>query len=241
MAVQRTAGKRAKAEPKTSSARLRGLAIGLIGVGLALLVAGLFALGVIRLGGAPQLTGAIVNPPFPAPDFKLNDQFDQPVALSSYRGKVVVLTFLYTNCPDACPLITEKIHQAYDQLGGDTNRLAILAVTVDPQRDTTAQVRAYSVQKDMLQKWHFLVGTPAQLAPVWSSYGIEAVNDDAAAAQAKATALAGSLATPTALATTGIVDHSSPTFIIDPSGKARAVLDVNFAPSDLVQDVKALE
>src|SRR5258708_5169350 len=141
MAAQRTAGKRAKTAPKSRDARLRGLAVAMVGVGIALLVAGLFALGVIRIpSGQPQLTGAIVTPPFAAPDFKLQDQFDQPVALSSFHGKVVVLTFLYTNCPDACPLITAKIHQAYDQLGKDTDKLAIVAVTVDPRHDTIAQV-----------------------------------------------------------------------------------------------------
>ena len=211
-----------------------------IATGILLVGVAAYVLAVVRPGQAATLTGGIIDPPFVAPDFKLTDQFGQPVALSSFNGKVVVLTFLYTNCPDACPLITEKLHQAYQQLGPDTSRLAILAVTVDPARDTTAQVRSYSVQKDMLDKWHFLVGAEAELQPVWSEYGIEAISADALANQDRATAVALNAATPTPLAVAGTVSHSSPLFVIDRSGKARAILDIDFAPSDLVQDVRAL-
>jgi protein SCO1/2 len=212
----------------------------MIGIGLVLLVAGLISLGVIHIGPrATALVGAIVTPPFEAPNFQLQDQFDQPIALNSFRGKAVVLTFLYTNCPDACPLITEKLHQAYGQLGPDASRTAILAVTVDPAHDTIAQVRSYSVQKDMLQKWHFLVGPAATVGPVWAAYGIEAT-PDSQLGSTSATAPAGGSATPVATAASGPIDHTAPIFVIDPSGKARVLLDVNFETSDLVQDVRAV-
>jgi protein SCO1/2 len=217
------------------------LGIGLVIGGIALVVVALVGLRVIRIGGAaPGLTGAIINPPFAAPDFQLQDQFDRPIRLSDQRGKVVVLTFLYTNCPDACPIITERLHQAYGQLGVDSTKVSVLAVTVDPAHDTIPQVRTYSTSKDMMDKWHFLVGSSATLGPVWRAYGIEAVNLDDQAAQDRAAAASTSSPTPTALPRAGLVDHSSPLFIIDRSGKARALLDVNFAPGDLVQDVRAL-
>jgi protein SCO1/2 len=242
MALSRPAGQQPASGRRPASASPRRLvAFGLVGLGVALLLAALaYVLGFVQLAGQPGLTGALINPPFMAPDFQLNDQFGQPVSLSSNRGKVVVLTFLYTNCPDACPLITEKLHQAYQQLGPATSKLTILAVTVDPARDTTAQVRSYSAQKDMLDKWHYLVGAAPQLMPIWQQYGIEATPADAVTAMDQATAVALGQATPTPLPISGTVDHSSPIFIIDPAGNARAVLDVNFAPTDLVQDVKAL-
>lgn len=218
------------------------LALGLFALAIVLIVGALVSFGVVRFGsGSQELAGAIISPPFAAKDFTLNDQFDQPVSLSQFRGKVVVLTFLYTNCPDACPLITEKLHQAYEQLGPDASRTAILAVTVDPARDTVPQVRAYSVEKDMLNKWHFLVGSMDQVQPVWAAYGASSARDDLVVSQANATAVAAHLATPTPVPAGGyVVDHSAPTFVIDPAGQARAILDVNFAPSDLVQDVRAL-
>jgi protein SCO1/2 len=217
------------------------LALGLALGGVVLLLVALVDLGVIHVGARPTaLAGATIDPPFAAPDFQLQDQFDRPVRLSDQRGKVVALTFLYTNCPDACPIITERLHQAYVQLGPDASKLSILAVSVDPARDTIPQVRTYSATKDMMDKWHYLVGTEQSLAPVWRTYGIDAVNLDAQAAQARAAAASGSFPTPTPLPAPGLVDHSSPTFVIDQTGKARALLDVNFAPSDLVQDVRAL-
>ncbi len=214
----------------------------LIATGFLLVVtAALIGAGVIRIGRGPtQLTGAVVDPPFAAPNFELNDQFDRPVSLASFKGKVVALTFLYTQCPDACPLITEKLHQAYGQLGPDASRISIIAITVDPEHDTTAQVRSYSVQKDMLDKWHFLVGPSAKIRPVLAAYGIDAIGLDDQAARTQATAVALNLSTPTALPRKGFVDHSSPTFLIDRTGRARAILDVDFSPTDLIQNVKAL-
>jgi len=181
----------------------------------------------------PSLNGALLNPPAPAPNFKLEDQNGQNVSLSQFRGKVVVLTFLYTHCPDACPIITEKLHQAYTLLGPDAAHVAILAVTVDPERDTLAQVRAYSAEKDMLQKWHYLVGPMAQIAPVWKLYGVASVPVTSGPGGASATP-------ETASVTTGVLEHSAPIFVIDPAGRERTLLDVNFNPSDLVDDVHAL-
>lgn len=67
----------------------------------------------------------------PAPDFHLVDQTGQPVALSDLRGRVVVLTFLYTRCPDTCPLIVSKLGQVHDQLGEQAQGVAFVAVTVE--------------------------------------------------------------------------------------------------------------
>lgn len=205
-------------------ARLRAIAAGLVGIGVVLLLAALVSLGVIPTPlTAPSLTGAIIDPPVPAPNFTLEDQQGAKVALSDFRGKVVVLTFLYTNCPDTCPIITEKLHQARATLGSDANQVGILAVTVDPANDTLAQVRAYSAQKGMLDKWHFLIGPRPSLTPIWSAYGIEALQD-----------------TKTTTSGSQVVDHSAPIYVIDRQGRERALLDSDFSPSDLIQDVHAL-
>jgi protein SCO1/2 len=225
---------------KPSQRRNLGLIFVVAGLVIVIL-AGLIVTGTVRINRASaQLSGATIEPPFPAPNFELHDQFDQPISLSSYKGKVVALTFLYTTCPDACPLITEKLHSAYDQLGPDASKFAIIAVTVDPAHDTVAQVRNYSVQKDMLQKWHFLVGPDSAIRPVLALYGVDSVSEDDQAVAAKSTAVALALPSPTPLPVKGVVDHASPTFIVDPLGRARAILDVNFAPADLVQNVRAL-
>jgi protein SCO1/2 len=213
----------ARRRRKLSRRTMQALALGMILIGVGLLIGGLFSLGLLHPGPAAVLQGAVIDPPYAAPNFQLHDQFDRPVALNDFRGKVVALTFLYTSCSDTCPLITAKLNQAYGRLGADSARLAILAVTVDPAHDTVARVHDYSVAQGMLQNWHFLVGPAAAVTPVWKAYGVAALAQPAAPA--------------TGLVT---VEHSTPIYLIDPAGQARVVLDQDFAPSDLVQDVRAL-
>ncbi len=95
----------------------------------------------------------------PAPDFRLTDQFGKPVSLSQFRGKPVVLTFLYTHCPDVCPLIAEQLHSVMLDLGKDAQRVGVLAVSVEPKRDTVAAALTFSQAHHMTTYWHFLVGT----------------------------------------------------------------------------------
>ncbi|MCA1554337.1 MAG: SCO family protein, partial [Chloroflexi bacterium] len=83
---------------------------------------------------APTLQGTDLQKT-PAPDFQLTDASEQPFKLSEQKGCVVVLTFLYTNCPDECPLIAERLREANDKLGKDANGVRFVAVSLDPERD----------------------------------------------------------------------------------------------------------
>src|SRR5947209_8914395 len=80
----------------------------------------------------------------PAPDFRLTDQFGKRVSLSQFRGKPVVLTFLYTHCPDVCPLTAEKLHTTVLDLGKDASRVAVIAISMDPKGDTRGAVVNFS-------------------------------------------------------------------------------------------------
>ncbi|HEV2582210.1 MAG TPA: SCO family protein, partial [Ktedonobacteraceae bacterium] len=108
-----------------------------------------------------------------APDFRLKDQFGREVSLSQFRGKPVVVTFLYTHCPGVCPLIADQLHATALGLGKDVGRVAFLAVSVDPQHDTPASAIHFSNVHKMTRYWHYLMGTRDQLTPVWSAYGID--------------------------------------------------------------------
>ncbi len=79
-----------------------------------------------------------------ARNFTLTDQYNNKVSLSQFRGKPVVLTFLYTHCPDVCPLTAEYLHQSMVQLGKDASRVGVLAVSTDPQRDDVAAALTFS-------------------------------------------------------------------------------------------------
>jgi protein SCO1/2 len=81
----------------------------------------------------PKFQGQVLNPPRPPLNFTLTDRFDHPVRLSGLHGKVVVLTFLFTACPDVCPLIG-KIHKVTDLLGEYRGKVAFVVVTVPRAR-----------------------------------------------------------------------------------------------------------
>lgn len=152
----------------------------------------------------------------PAPDFSLTDQFGKPVSLSQFKGKPVVVTFLYTHCKDLCPLTAEKLHTVMQNLGSDTQRVAVLAVSLDPVGDTTASVLDFSKAHRMLDYWHFLMGTNKTLAPVWSAYDVYADTADQAA------------------------NHSFALYVIDQQGRERVFLDQDFTPAELTADLKFL-
>ncbi len=154
----------------------------------------------------------------PAPDFHLKDQFGKPISLAQFKGKPVVLTFLYSHCPDVCPLTAEKLRTAMQDISKDAQRVAVLAVSMDPKGDTAAAVQNFSRVHKMGNYWHFLIGTHDELAPVWASYSVDA--------QAATSA--------------GIVSHSSAIYVIDKEGRERVLLDNDFSSDQLTADLKIL-
>src|SRR5262245_2817471 len=99
--------------------------------------------------------------PLPAPDFTLIDQDENPVQLSSLRGKVVLLDFIYASCPGPCPLLSRKFSQLQKTLGERVGKeVMLLSITVDPQHDTPAVLKEYArrYQADTAG-WKFLTGS----------------------------------------------------------------------------------
>jgi protein SCO1/2 len=115
--------------------------------------------------------------PTVAPAFTLNDQFGKPVSLADYRGKAVLLTFLYVDCPDVCPLISAALRSTLDRLGPASGKVQVVAISVDPIGDTPKAVRAYLSARGVLHRFEYLVGSKARLAPVWARYHIAAERD----------------------------------------------------------------
>jgi len=153
-----------------------------------------------------------------APDFRLTDQFGQGVSLSQFRGKPVILTFLYTHCPDQCPLTAEKLHAVMQSLGSDAQRVGVLAVSTDPKRDTRVAALDFSKVHKMENYWHFLVGTHDELSPVWSEYAVYATPETSG---------------------TG-VRHSLAIFVIDKQGRERAFFGDDVMSAQLVTDLQIL-
>jgi protein SCO1/2 len=169
---------------------------------------------------APPLQGTNLGG-VAAPDFRLSDQFGNQVSLSQFHGRPVVLTFLYTHCPDTCPLIADKLHLTLSKMGSDADEVGVLAVSTDPQRDDMAAAYQFSETHHMLNQWHFLIGTAAQLQPVWSSYHVFA-------------------SAPTPTATGNTVDHTIALYVLDKSGHERVFLNEDFDPGVLASDLQIL-
>jgi protein SCO1/2 len=182
-----------------------------------------------HLAASPALDGAVLTPPIDAYNFRLPDPDGRMVSLAGLRGKVVALTFLYAHCPDYCPLIAEQLAAAHAQLIGLGNRVAFVAVSVDPSGDTPDVIREFLAAHHVAGVLTYVRGTAAQLRPVWARYFI-------GNAAGGASARSGAPAAPPA----GGVNHTATVYVIDPRGRIRVILPADFSPKDLVTDVRVL-
>lgn len=174
---------------------------------------------VLAACSAPKIVGTEITPTG-SPDFTLVDGISgRPTTLSTLQGKVVVLAFLYTHCPDVCPLTAEGFRQARQKLTADErDRTVFVAVSVDPRQDTPEAVQAFAKDHGLTTGFVFLIGTAAQLQAVWSAYGIR---------------------TETGPSTTE-VGHSDAIYLLDRKGRARVLVHSNITAADLATDVKLL-
>jgi protein SCO1/2 len=170
-------------------------------------------------GARTRFHGALVNPPLPERPLILNDYLGRRVNLASYRGKAVLVTFIYTHCPDICPLIVGHFHSVQEQLGAQARKLQIIAVSVDPKGDTPKTVATFLGNHQMTGRMEYLIGRRPQLEAVWKSWGILAKADPRS---------------PDA------VEHSAEIFGISASGQVRTFYPANFKPADVVADVPRL-
>jgi len=108
-----------------------------------------------------------------APDIKLVNQFGQPMSLSQFRGRVVILAFSDSECTTVCPLTTQSMVLAKDLLGKAGESVQLLGVDANPDATKVSDVMAYSRAHDMVNQWDFLTGSTAQLKAVWKAYNIE--------------------------------------------------------------------
>lgn len=142
-------------------------ACAIFATGLALAPRGSDGAGSTRQTG---VAGALRPPGMPPVDFTLRDQDGERVSTADLRGQVTVVTFLYTACEDACPLVAQQIRGALDLLGRD---VPVLAVSVDPGTDTQRGARAFLLDQRLPDRMDFLLGSREELRPVWEAFGIQ--------------------------------------------------------------------
>jgi protein SCO1 len=105
-----------------------------------------------------------------APPIRLADARGGTFDTRTLSGKPYLVTFLYANCPDVCPLIGAQLRDTLQQLGSDARRVGVVAVSVDPRGDTPATVRAWLRRQREPSQFHYLVGSEHALAPVWRAW-----------------------------------------------------------------------
>ena len=201
-----------------------------------------------------KLVGTVIPHPSAAPDFMLTDQQGLPFHMADTKGKVVVMTFIYTHCTDLCPFVTLKLKSALDKLGKDADKAVFVAVTTDPDRDTQNVVAAYHRAAGLFDSWRYLIGPMASVKQVWFNYGIgveieKAGDMDARAAKSDEPEPTQGLSTEEVNQAHRIVDqfgggydvsHSAPFWIIDRQGRIRASMDADALPSEIASNVRAL-
>lgn len=149
-------------------------------IALALVLVGALALGAIVLGvrggedsepvaAGNSFAGASMPQGLFAPDFELRNQDGERVSMRSLRGQPVIVTFLYTHCEDTCPIQAQTVRGALDDLGHD---VPALAIAVDPPNDTPPSARKFLAEQRVSGRLDFVLGSRAQLRPVWEGFGI---------------------------------------------------------------------
>jgi cytochrome oxidase Cu insertion factor (SCO1/SenC/PrrC family) len=155
--------------------------------------------GGMQAAGNPALDGGSSLGGQPAPGIRLENQFGQQMALSQFRGKVVILAFVDSRCTTVCPLTTVSMLEARQLLGAAGVHVQLLGVDANPKATSVSDVLAYSRAHAMVNQWDFLTGTLPQLQAVWRAYHI--------AVQIQK----------------GLIDHTPGLFVIDPQGRERTV------------------
>jgi protein SCO1/2 len=164
--------------------------------------------------------GLALDPPKPAPPLALKNYLGQSVNIAQDRGRAVLVTFLYTHCPDVCPLITSKLHTALAEMRKSERReVAILAVSVDPRGDTPSAVAEFLAAHRMIGRMQYLIGSASVLGRVWAAWGVGSRRD------------------------TGnpeLVAHTALIYGISADGKIETIYPSNFSAAEIVRDVPRL-
>jgi protein SCO1/2 len=182
-------------------------------------------------GGVALLSACKAPPPFQnlditgntqyASDFSLPDTNGKTHTLADYKGKVVVLFFGYTHCPDVCPLTLAELSQALQQLGPEAKRVQVLFATVDPARDTPAILGEYAPAFNPS-----FVGlrpaSEAQLAKIAKDFRVYYAK------------------VPGKRPGSYTMDHTAASYVFDPSGKLRLYVRDGQGVTPWVHDLKLL-
>jgi protein SCO1/2 len=185
-----------------------------IAVGVAVVVLGLAA-GIYFLR-PHAFHGSVIQSPDPAFNFKLTSS-KGAVSLSDYRGKLVVLYFGYTFCPDICPATLANVAQALRDMGDKANDVQVIMISIDPERDTPEKLAEY--MQHFSPAFVGVTGSPDKLAEVASLYGIFYEKQKGSEA------------------TKYLMDHTATLLVLDREGYLKLVLPFGVTADDIADDL----
>ncbi len=178
------------------------------------------AAGSIRGVKSAGYDGSVVSPAEPAPPLVLRNYNGEAVNIDRYRGKAVLVTFLYTNCPDVCPLITSNLRVAQNLMGpSEAAKAQVIAVSVDPRGDTPKAVAIFLARHEMTGRMRYLIGSAHELARVWKAWHVGSEQD---AEQPQ------------------FVNHTGIVYGVSSSGRITTLYASNFTPAEIAHDVPLL-
>ena len=214
-------GERWRAAPALAWAASVAAAVLLAGCGGSQVTGAQGSGGTSSSASSAKFAGVAANPPKPAPRLALDDSLGHPINLRQYRGKAVLVTFIYDHCPDVCPIIVGNLHTAQAELGPKAKDLQIIAVSVDPKGDTPKTVKAFLKAHRMTGRMQYLIGSRPQLERTWKAWNI--VSKPSKKKNAP-----------------DVVEHSALIYGISASGKITTLYPANFKPAQIVHDVPIL-
>lgn len=188
-----------------------------LGMGIA---AGVLAVVAFTVFQPYNLRGSEIDSPNPAPEIVLSSTHGGEYRLSEQKGRLVLIFFGYTSCPDVCPITVSEMRQLRRSLGDRAEEVDFVYITVDPARDTMEQMTNYLNVFDPAIIG--LTGSEAELEPVWAPYGVWREIEEGATA-------AGYL-----------VSHSSRLYLIDRSNRLRATYSFGTPVEDVEADMRYL-
>ncbi|NWF62842.1 MAG: SCO family protein [Chloroflexi bacterium] len=191
-----------------------------MGVGI-LIVLGTAATLSLAFQSPPSFRGTLYGQPFPpAADFSLAKADGSQFRLSDQRGKIVLLFFGYTSCPDVCPTTLAEMKLLMNELGNAAQNVQVVFVSVDPDRDTPQRIQAYA--GNFYPSFLGLSGSLEELEPIWENYSI-----------ARETVESGS-------AFGVIINHTARLFLIDAQGQMRLSYAYQTPVKDIAHDIQLL-
>ena len=192
--------------------RLKLVGVVIAAIAAAVLVTVALSAGASNSDQSSDYSGALMPPNVPVAGFALHDQNGAPVNLAQFKGHEAIVTFLYTTCPDICPLTAQQIRGAMDQAGHD---VPVVAISVDPQHDTPAAARNWLKSQHLQGRIDWALGSQSELEATWKAWAV--------------------------LGQSATSDHSAYVFVLDRDGRRCVSWPVShITPEGLAHDLKLI-